>query len=1624
MEDVMEEEKLEPRNYQVDLMKIAIKENTIIYLPTGSGKTFIAIMVLKHLCAPLLRPYSDGGKLTILLVNSVALVDQHGKYVRDHTSFEVGTFTGEMNLDFWTEDEWEAHFNKYQVIVMTSQIMVNLINNHFIDMERVNLMIFDECHSGVDDQPMRQVMKTFHSWGKKPRILGLTATLLNGNCKLSRVMDEVRSLEVTYHSKVATVDGLDAVVGFSTNPQELFKYCKPATPSADDNKVLSKLRNMVDVLGQIIIKDEQNSVNLLQTETLKPLEPSDVLKSLRNLILDLIHHIEILGTFGGHIACVAHMIQIERIKKHCQNHQLFIVLNYVLTVMGAAKLLLQESMTGYGTLDKIKKFSSDKVLKLLEILDEYKTKSDEELCCLIFTKRRFTAKILHHIIDKTSQVDPKFYHLKSNFVVGNKNNPYNDTRENLFIAKKNREVLNTFVSKEINVLVSSNVLEEGVDIPKCTLVVRFDKSEDYRSYIQSKGRARHKKSLYYTIVETPEVEKFAKKYDDFNKVESLLNDLLIGKNSERDHPNASEINNMYNEDKLEPYYVNGPNSAQVNMASSVALLCRYCDNLASDKYTTYAPEWYFEKDSNSSKLRVFIFLPTVCPIIEPIVGPYMWNKKDAKRAAALVACIKLHQCGELDNNLLPLKKQLDEADVSHLFKHWPQEKECDAGNKKKKRLHDKEIALCVKQAIQPDRVLYLHIISINPQYKRSENLDAATIYDMYKTPLKFGLLSPKPLPDLCKFPLFDSNGTLEIDIKNNVKEMTFAINEIKEMREFHFLVFNNLLEILKEFLIFDNIGKNSEMLLVVPVQDHNGDVQIDFQVIRDHKILKNKYEPAATERMNLNVNDETYLHKIVSPWYRSQPKMYVVTRVCTDKSALSPFPNHEYPNFVSYYDEKHSLTILDPPQPLLLVKGLSEKLNAFKPRGSGGKRKKTKMYEELEEYLIPELVIKQEFPSCLWIQARFLPSILSRLAFLLKLQQLQVGIARDIGAKDEYLKNCPSLELNVHLLRYEPNDLELTEKSEKSTPLIDNCLALECPKNLLTIQYNKDFASKMLEAEYYWKNIEEPKDIERVIDVTVMDIEYYETFISHQPSKTGRLLKNDSPVKNALPAITYDKQFEEKQLRLLEIQFDNQSPNLCQFYEALTAAEANDVVNLERLEILGDCFLKLTASLYIICKFPTYNEGKSTTLKGKLVSNKNLYYLGVKKNLGGILKNSCLSPNDWVPPCFCIPQTISKAIKNKEYSINTLFNCYISPEEQVSGNLNRKTLNDMTIEENAPDEENSYGNMCNFLNKQLVGDKTIADCVEALLGAYFLSGGIEGGIKFMEWIGILPLSEQIQHLIETTQVNPVLSKKSNEIDIDFHIPQWREIEQRLGYQFNNRAFLLQALTHSSYSPNRITQSYERLEFLGDAVLDFLITCYIYEHCGHLEPGQVTDLRSSLVNNNTFASLVVRCGFHKFLLMMNSNLQGHIDKFAEYLASKNYVIDDEVLILLEEEEMNIAEYIDVPKVLGDIFEALAGAIYLDSNKDLKTVWKVFYKIMWREIDLFSKNVPKNVIRRLYECHTVYPPQFSKPLELDSKKTMVALDFMCEGRKKRVHGFGTNKIMAKRAAAKIALRALKL
>jgi len=124
-------------------------------------------------------------------------------------------------------------------------------------------------------------------------------------------------------------------------------------------------------------------------------------------------------------------------------------------------------------------------------------------------------------------------------------------------------------------------------------------------------------------------------------------------------------------------------------------------------------------------------------------------------------------------------------------------------------------------------------------------------------------------------------------------------------------------------------------------------------------------------------------------------------------------------------------------------------------------------------------------------------------------------------------------------------------------------------------------------------------------------------------------------------------------------------------------------------------------------------------------------------------------------------------------------------------------------------------------------------------------------------------------------------------------------------------------------------------------------------------------------------------------------------------------------MVGEDEVENMEDVEVPKALGDIFESVAGAIYLDSKMSLDTVWKVFYRMMRPEIEHYSKNVPKSPIRELLEMQ----PQnvhFGRPEIIKGKKVKVTVEVFSTG---KFVGIGRNKRIAKCTAAKRALRELK-
>ncbi|CAJ1971424.1 unnamed protein product [Sphenostylis stenocarpa] len=154
-------------------------------------------------------------------------------------------------------------------------------------------------------------------------------------------------------------------------------------------------------------------------------------------------------------------------------------------------------------------------------------------------------------------------------------------------------------------------------------------------------------------------------------------------------------------------------------------------------------------------------------------------------------------------------------------------------------------------------------------------------------------------------------------------------------------------------------------------------------------------------------------------------------------------------------------------------------------------------------------------------------------------------------------------------------------------------------------------------------------------------------------------------------------------------------------------------------------------------------------------------------------------------------------------------------------------------------------------------------------------------------------------------------------------------ERILGYKFNNRKLLEEALTHSSFTEG---VSYERLEFIGDPILSLAISNYLFLAYPHLHPGHLSLLRAANISTEKLARVAVRHGLYRFIRHSAPPLMDQIERFANAVALENQAI------------VVYGGSVKAPKVLADIVESIAGAIYVDLGYDLEELWRRFRGIL--------------------------------------------------------------------------------
>ena len=143
----------------------------------------------------------------------------------------------------------------------------------------------------------------------------------------------------------------------------------------------------------------------------------------------------------------------------------------------------------------------------------------------MFVEQKFTAETLCKILEEYSRLDQTLNHLKPDFAYSPGSNlNCKDPRQREIInheRKKLKTTLAKFKTGTTNTIVSTSVIEEGLDVRSCNLVIKFDFPQTFRSYIQSKGRARAKPSKYILMMSQTEQGMRRRQYQEFQDVEEL-----------------------------------------------------------------------------------------------------------------------------------------------------------------------------------------------------------------------------------------------------------------------------------------------------------------------------------------------------------------------------------------------------------------------------------------------------------------------------------------------------------------------------------------------------------------------------------------------------------------------------------------------------------------------------------------------------------------------------------------------------------------------------------------------------------------------------------------------------------------------------------------------------------------------------------------------------------------------------------------------------------------------------------------------------------------------------------------------------------------------------------------------
>uniref|UniRef100_A0ACD5WPN7 Uncharacterized protein n=1 Tax=Avena sativa TaxID=4498 RepID=A0ACD5WPN7_AVESA len=599
--------------------------NTVVFLDTGAGKTLIAGMLLRAYAHRVRKPARD---FAVFLVPSRVLVEQQARVVQAHTDLRVSKFTGDMGVDFWSPATWRRVVEDAEVLVMTPQILLDNLLHGFFRLKDIALLIFDECHRAKGKYAYACILKEFYHpqlnsrpEDPLPRIFGMTASPTDTKNKQPEMYAKhIFDLENLLHSKVYTVDNESALseyLPFATT--RIVRYNDSSIPSKSHNHIKGCLERLKEKHLEVLkanlhgssLENAKKGISKLHKTFLYCTADLGVWLAAKAAEVQSTDNEQLLAFWG------------EELDKNVEGF----VRNYSEEVYKELSCFSKRGRIGEDFVADLQDgLLTPKVHCLVQFLLEYRHMQD--LRCIIFVERVITSIVLESLLSTISQMSGRIV----KHIAGNRSFLHHQSRN------KQTEIVDSFRGGKVHIIIATQVLEEGVDVPSCHLVIRFDLPATARSFIQSRGRARMPNSDYVLLARRGDAKANS-------KIEKFLGSGQIMREASLRLASAicQPLENTLCEND---YYRVESTGAIVTMNSSVKFIYFFCSKLPSDEYFKPLPRFSIDETLGTCTL----YLPKSSPVQAVNAEGEV---SVLKKAVCLKACRELHTIGALTDYLLP-----------------------------------------------------------------------------------------------------------------------------------------------------------------------------------------------------------------------------------------------------------------------------------------------------------------------------------------------------------------------------------------------------------------------------------------------------------------------------------------------------------------------------------------------------------------------------------------------------------------------------------------------------------------------------------------------------------------------------------------------------------------------------------------------------------------------------------------------------------------------------------------------------------------------------------------------------------------------------------------------------------